>query len=321
MTHHRISGSAARRRVAAAVLAGAVLAPVAVGTTPAVAATAPKVVCVSKDPALAAKLQTGITAALKNRKGTIALQFDDPATKTTCTLRAATKFDSASVVKATVLGALLLEAEKQKRSLTTREKSLAKAMITKSDNASTSALWKQLGLTKIKRFLKGALMTDTVPGAGGYWGLTQITARDQQKLLDRLTKKNGLLTDANRAYALKLMNEVVPSQRWGTPAGAPTALKIQVKNGWLPRATHGWRVHSIGAFTKDTTRYSMTVLTHGNKTMQDGVNSIQAVARAIHKGITPKAAARTLFVPPAVPTGAVPPTPECDGMNTVSATD
>ncbi|GLF93605.1 serine hydrolase [Streptomyces yaizuensis] len=318
-THHRIA--ARHTTLAAAAVATALLAPVAVTATaaPAVAAPAPAVSCTSTTPGLAAKLKKDITAALKNRKGTIALQVDDKATGTVCALRASTKFDSASVVKATVLGVLLQDAQKQKRALTSREKTLAKAMITKSDNASTSTLWKQLGMTKIKRFLKDAGMTQTVPGADNYWGLTQITVRDQQLLLERLTVKNAVLTDASRSYALQLMKEVVRDQRWGTPAGAPSTVSTHVKNGWLSRKTHGWRVHSTAAFTRKGEDYGITVLTHGNATMQDGVNSIQAVSRAIHQGLNPKAPARTAYVPPAVPREAVPATPERPARDAVPA--
>ncbi|WP_078858636.1 hypothetical protein [Streptomyces sp. NRRL F-2799] len=32
------------------------------------------------------------------------------------------------------------------------------------------------------------------------------------------------------------------------PAGAPSTVAVHVKNGWLQRSTHGWRVHSLGTF-------------------------------------------------------------------------
>ncbi|MEW1545765.1 serine hydrolase [Streptomyces tsukubensis] len=308
-----------QRTAITAALAAAAMVPTLLTATPAAAAT-PQVTCVSKKAGLAAKLTKDINAALKGRTSTTAIYLNDRVGGTTCQLRGTQKFDSASIVKSTVLAALLHDADRAKRSLTSREKSLATAMITKSDNNSTTALWKQLGTTKVQRFLTAAGMTQTVPGKSGYWGLTQITARDQQILLGRLTEKNGLLTDASRAYALKLMRAVVSSQRWGTPAGAPSTAAVQVKNGWLPRATLGWRVHSIGAFTGRGHNYSMVVLTHNNKTMQDGVNTIQAVARAIHKDINPAVAARSTFVPTAVPYESVPATPERAATEAVPAT-
>ncbi|MEU8956064.1 serine hydrolase [Streptomyces sp. NPDC048518] len=290
---HPVAGISRRARMLSTGLAAGVLLPLgAVATAPpALAATAPKPACTSAQPGLAAKLSKDIAAALKNRKGTVAVGLHDRTTNTTCTLRATTSFDSASVVKATVLATLLWDAQKSRRSLTSREKSLATAMITKSDNAATSTLWRQLGVTKVKGFLRAAKMTGTVPGSGGYWGLTRINAADEQKLLALITGSNPVLTDSSRGYLLTLMGKVIPSQRWGTPAGAPSGVSIHVKNGWLQRATHGWRVHSIGAFKGGGHDYTLSVLTHGNSTMNYGVATIQGVARAVHKDLAPRAAA------------------------------
>ncbi|MFG2553011.1 serine hydrolase [Streptomyces sp. NPDC048581] len=274
----------ARALVAAGVGAG-VFIPSLAAATPAVAATTPTVSCTSAKAGLADKLKKDITAALANRKGTIAVGLYDRSTNTTCTLRSSTAFDSASVVKVTVLAALLWDAKKTNRYLTDREVSLAKAMITKSDNAATSTLWKQLGLTKIKGFLTAAGMTQTKPGANGYWGLTQITVTDEQKLLKLITAKNAVLSDNSRAYILKLMGQVVSSQRWGTPYGVPSGVSVAVKNGWLQRATNGWRVHSVGAFKGGGHDYMITVLSHGNSTMNYGITTIQGVAKVIHRDL------------------------------------
>lgn len=300
-------------------LAAGVLAPVALGASPAVAAT-PTVSCTSGKAGLAAKLSKDITAALKGRTSTTAVALYDRTTKTNCSLRATTKYDSASVVKATVLATLLWDNKKHNRYLTQREINLTTAMITKSDNDATTSLWKQLGVTKIKAFLKAAGMTHTVPGSGGYWGLTQITAQDEQRLLTLLTAKNSVLSDNARSYELGLMRKVVSSQRWGTPAGAPSGVTVQVKNGWLPRATHGWRVHSIGAFTGKGHDYAITVLTQDNKTMNGGINTIQAVARAVHKDLNPAVAPKSTVAPPAAPQEAVPAVPEAPAVRMLTAT-
>ncbi|MFI1676966.1 serine hydrolase [Streptomyces sp. NPDC020607] len=300
---HRTSGISRRARVLSAGLAAGVLVPLgAVATAaPAAAAPAPQVTCTSGQAGLAAKLKKDITAALKNRKGTVAVGLHDRTTKTTCTLRAGTSFDSASVVKVTVLAALLWDAKKTDRKLSERESDLAYAMITKSDNDATSKLWRQLGTGKIKGFLAAAKMTKTVPGSGGYWGLTRINATDEQKLLALITAKNSVLSDNARAYVLKLMGKVTSSQRWGTPAGTPSGVSIHVKNGWLQRSTHGWRVHSIGAFKGGGHDYTISVLTHGNSTMNYGVATIQGVAKAVHKDLAPRAASVNRYVPTETP--------------------
>ena len=73
------------------------------------------------------------------------------------------------------------------------------------------------------------------------------------------------------------MAQVIPSQRWGVPAGAPADLTVHVKNGWLPLATHGWRIHSIGCFTGHHRGYSIVVLTEDNPTMAYGITTIERV--------------------------------------------
>ncbi|MGW0122119.1 serine hydrolase [Streptomyces sp. NPDC003327] len=297
MTHH----AALRARALPLVAAAGILVPVAAGAAPASAATAPQVSCTSGKTGLAAKLQRDITAALATRSGTVAVGLHDRTTNTTCTLRATYAYDSASIVKVTVLAALLWDAKKTNRYLTSREASLATAMITKSDNAATTTLWNQLGLTKVKGFLTAAGMTRTVPGTGGYWGLTRINVADEQRLLSLITARNSVLSDNARAYILRLMGSVVSSQRWGTPAGAPSTVSVHVKNGWLQRATRGWRVHSIGAFKGAGHDYTITVLTDGNSTMNYGVGTIQAVAKVIHRDLIPTATTASRYTPTTTP--------------------
>ncbi|MFH7336336.1 serine hydrolase [Streptomyces sp. KHY 26] len=302
---HRFSR---RAKASAAALGAALLIPTFAAAAPA-AATTPVVSCTSGKAGLAAKLTKDITAALANRKGTVAVGLYDRSTKTTCTLRATTAYDSASTVKVTVLATLLWDAKKHNRYLTSTETSLATAMITKSDNDATSKLWKQLGLTKIKGFLAAAGMTRTVPGTDGYWGLTQENVTDEQKLLQLVTAKNSVLSDSSRAYILKLMGQVVSSQRWGTPAGAPSTVSVHVKNGWLQRSTHGWRVHSLGAFNGGGHDYMMSVLTQDNSTMDYGVTTIQNVAKVIHRDLVPTTATTALYVPTSKPSEAFVATP------------
>ncbi|WP_405537326.1 class A beta-lactamase-related serine hydrolase [Streptomyces sp. NBC_00075] len=287
MTHHiaRSATSRSARARALGVVVGATTAISLLATaTPANAATA-AVSCTSAKPALATKLKRDITSALAGRQGSISVGVFDRSTRTTCVYRAQTAFDSASVVKVTVLATLLWDAQKTGRALTATEKSRATAMITKSDNAATTKLWSQLGVTKIKGFLAAANMTQTRPGANGYWGLTQITARDEQKLLALTTIHNTVLTDNSRAYILKLMNQVISSQRWGTPKGVPSGVSVHVKNGWLQRASHGWRVHSVGSFKGGGHDYMISVLTHGNSTWNYGITTIERVAKVVHRDL------------------------------------
>ncbi|MFM9449404.1 serine hydrolase [Streptomyces acidiscabies] len=241
--------------------------------------------CTSGKKGLAAKVRKGIAEAVEGRRGTVAVAVHDRGSRTWCALRSAYAFDAASVVKVTVLGTLLWDAQRNERVLTEKEKELATSMITRSGNAATNTLWNQLGVQRVRRFLKAAKMTQTEPNPYGYWGLTQITARDQQRLTELLIQRNDVLNAASRSYLLELMGEVVKSQRWGTSKGAPESVRVHIKNGWLQRASLGWRVHSSGVFVGGGQTYTMTVLTHGNASMKYGVATVERVAQAVHSAL------------------------------------
>ena len=242
----------------------------------------------SAHPALAARLTRDIQAAQHGRVSAVAVRVDDPGKRLGCWLHSSWHFDSASVVKVTILGALLRKALDHHRYLTDTEAALATAMITRSDNDAATALWDELGRSYMEHFLRLARMRHTVLGPGGYWGLTQITAHDEMRLLQLLDTRNRVLDRRSRDYALSLMAQVIPSQRWGVPAGAPPRLGVHLKNGWLPLPAHGWRVHSIGCFT-GRGGYSIVVLTQDNPTMAYGIRTIEALAEAIHHDLNSRA--------------------------------
>ena len=272
-----------------------VLAPAASAASPAAAAPA----CVSKPhPAVAAALARDIQAARRGRSSTVAVWVDDPGAGITCSLSGSSHFDSASIVKVTILGAVLRKALDQHRYLTSTETAQLSAMIIRSDNSAASALWARLGRSYLQHFLNLAGMRQTVLGPGGYWGLTQVTAHDEALLLRLLLTANTVLTGNSRAYALRLMTQVISSQRWGVPAGAPRSVTVHVKNGWLPRATHGWRINSIGGFTWPSGWYSMVVLSMDNPTMSYGITTVEAIARAVHRDLNPAVKA---VIPPSAP--------------------
>jgi hypothetical protein len=247
--------------------------------TPTPICTAPKA-----HAALAARLSKDITAALHGRHGQYAVRVEDVRTGVECRLDEGHRFDSASVVKATILAALLRWHQETRTPLSTREKDLAWNMITLSDNDAATALWDELGVPRIQHFLNLAQMTETEPDRYGAWGLTQITARDELQLLRLLTEPNSVLTNASRAYELSLMGSVVSYERWGTPAGAPRGLNVSVKNGWLPYPSL-WIINSIGAFSGHGRDYKMAVLTDDNPSETYGIDTIQAVAEVVHRDL------------------------------------
>jgi beta-lactamase class A len=276
--------------VVTTVLLGSI--PILVLAAPASAASSAVSCKSSAHPALAARLDRDIDRALRGRVSAVAVGVDDPGQGLQCWLNSSAHFDSASVVKVTILGALLRKAQDQHRHLTRTEAALAEEMITESDNDAASDLWVDVGRTDLQHFLDLARMTQTHLGPGGYWGLTQITAYNETLLLQLLLHQNPVLDTSSRDYVLDLMARVIPAQRWGVPTGAPTSLTVHVKNGWLPLDTHGWRIHSIGCFTGRGGGYSIVVLTEDNPTMTYGIDTIEAIAKVINRDLNPTARSR-----------------------------
>jgi Beta-lactamase enzyme family len=288
---------ASRRGCGLVTAAGLVLALGLAG--PAGAQAAGTGICESSaHPALAARLSAGILAALRGRSSAVGLRVVDRRTGVTCSLHPHWHFASASVVKVTILAALLRKLQQEHKALTSQQRALATEMITESDNQAASLLWTQTGRPSLQHFLDLAQMGQTELGPGGYWGLTEITAHDEMFLLKLLTARNSVLSSKSRGYVQSLMAHVVSSERWGVTAGAPADVTGHVKNGWLPLETHGWRINSIGSFSGRGQDYMIVMLTMDNPTMAYGIDTIQGAAEVINRELNPGAAD---IVPPAVP--------------------
>ncbi len=264
--------------------------------------TAPRVICVAqshKNDQLAVKMVHDIDAKLTGRVSTVGLKEIDSKTGITCTYHQDWHFYAASAIKATILAALLRTAQEQSRHLTARERRLAWLMITQSDNNAATALWNQEGPRRMQHILNLAKMTQTKLAFA--WGLSLLTAHDEILLLTLLSRPNRILSLNSRVYAQYLMSHVISSQRWGVPAGAPTSVKVGVKNGWLPYpVSDNWEINSIGFFrsTKPFRDYEIAMLTHANPTMAYGIITIEGAARAIHSDLNPGAQS---VIPPSVP--------------------
>jgi beta-lactamase class A len=236
------------------------------------------------DKTIAARLSADILGALKGRDGYQGVTVYDAETGISCYTDATRHMDSASIVKTIILAALLRWHEQAGTSLSAREKTEAREMITESDNNAATALWDEVGLTRLQQFLNAAKMSETELGRDGEWGLTQVTAHDEMLLLQLLARPNTVLTSSARSYELGLMADVIPAQRWGTPAGAPADVTVHVKNGWLGDAG-GWHVNSLGVFTGKNRDYMMAVLTTAGPSEAYSIGTIENVARRVNQDL------------------------------------
>jgi hypothetical protein len=218
----------------------------------------------AKHAKLAARISKYVTAELAKRPdSSVGLAFSDKAEDLSCVLHAREHFIAASVIKVTIISALLLKIGGPSH-LTTAQRNLAREMITESNDNAATTLWNEVGMAGMQTFLNKAGMRHTVLNAA--WGLTELTADDEITLLHVLTTTNKVLGKNSRNYVLGLMADVVSSQAWGVSAGAPSSITVHIKNGWLPYpdtklSATDWHVNSIGAFTGKGIGYQIVVLT------------------------------------------------------------
>jgi hypothetical protein len=276
----RIRHASARGLVSGIAITGTVVTMLA---APAAATTRPaSSICASgTNPGLAAHMSRGILAALNGRSSVVGLAAVDPEFHLTCNFHASRHFDAASVIKATIISALLLKVGGPVH-LSAHQRHLAWLMITESDNDAATTLWDEVGRMHMQEFLNRAGMRHTVLNYA--WGLTLLTAHDEMLLLRVLSNPGKVLSAKSRSYVLWLMAHVVAYERWGVSAGAPADVTVHLKNGWLPYPDGSdWHINSIGAFTGHGIGYQIVILTSGNAGESYGIQTVQAAAFVINK--------------------------------------
>jgi Beta-lactamase enzyme family len=226
---------------------------------------------------------------LGGRSGTVLAAVYNLRTRQTWTVGSGSPQAEASIVKLDILETLLDQRARSGTALSASDSALAQSMIEDSDNNSATDLWNAVGGgTGIGTFNSAAGLAQTTPSGcvvcPGFpwpgWGLTKTVPADQLTLLREIVEPSGLLTAADRSYALGLMENVTSSQRWGVSGGVPSSVTVALKNGWLPldNADTDWQVNSIGWVSGQGRDYLVAVLTTGNSTEQYGIDTISGLS-------------------------------------------
>jgi len=202
----------------------------------------------------------------------------------------------ASVVKLDILETLLAHYRDVVSTLPAGDLASAQQMMGFSDNTAATALWfaaggpGEIGSYNATVGLRHTSLSQCVdcpefPWPG--WGLSTTTPEDQIALLRQLISPRSLLTASQRRYALRLMENVTPSQRWGVSGDVRPGVRVALKNGWLPLDAAGddWQVNSVGWISGDGRDYLMAVLTTGSVTEQDGIDLIDELTGIVWRNM------------------------------------
>jgi beta-lactamase class A len=191
------------------------------------------------------------------------------------------RITTASVVKAQVLGAVLLKAQSEHRDLDKRERHDIHPMIRWSFNDPyVPDLYDDVGgVAGMDRFDRRMHAFHTVNTLE--YGATITTAGDRTNIIRRMLYGGGPMRSAYRNIAWHYMSNVTPTQRWGITAGMRRGWQVALKNGFYPISDRGWRVGSTGFLRAPNAHngYAITIMTDQDHTQVDGIRLVEQVAR------------------------------------------
>ncbi len=187
--------------------------------------------------------------------------------------RAGRQYSSASTIKVMLMVAYLRHGNQNHEALTSSDKALLEPMIKRSDNGTATTIRNIVGNDGLVRLAHRVGMRKFQPAVS--WGASQITARDQAQWMFEIERH---IPKRHRNYAMNLLTEITPSQRWGIPPEKPHGLEIHFKGGWAPSGNPGWTINQVAQLEGHGERFSIAVLSRQNPSMAYGVATIRGVA-------------------------------------------
>ena len=194
---------------------------------------------------------------------------------------------SASVLKAMLLVAYLDRPSVAGRDLNGRDRALLNPMITVSDNDAATEVRSIVGNSGLSALAHRVGMTSFEPAA--IWGESHITARDQTKFFLHI---DSFIPKLHRAYAMRLLASVTPSQRWGIGEVAPKGWKLYFKGGWGYGT--GLIDHQVVLLVRGCARVSVAVLTMDDGSHAYGKATLRAMFARLLRGLPTGASRRDI---------------------------
>jgi len=89
-----------------------------------------------------------------------------------------------------------------------------------------------------------------------------------------------VLTAQERDEQLRLMESIIPSERWGVTGGVSASATVAFKNGWLPLNSDdtNWQINSVGWIRGDGRNYFLAMLSTRNPSEDYGIQSLDDIS-------------------------------------------
>ena len=243
------------------------------GAAAASAAQAPP--ATAQDPAWRPGVEEAVRYAA-GRPGSVRISVRTP--ERSWGARAAAVAPCASLLKAMLLTAYLREPEVRAAGLGAAQRALLDPMIRRSDNATATRLRNRLGPAALPRLARAAGLRRFAEHP--VWGLSSCTPADQARLWLGLPE---LLPARHRAYALRLTETIVPSQRWGIARVRPRGWRLAFKGGW--GSGTGAVSHQSALLRRGEERVAVSVMTVGSPSHAASLVTLEGVFRRLLRGL------------------------------------
>jgi beta-lactamase class A len=213
----------------------------------------------------AASRQGYIAFAVRTREGVVGVGLDRP-------------YPAASVVKAMLLVAYLRQPDVRRRPLRAEERALLGPMVRRSSNRAATEIRNRIGNAALARLARVTGMRSFRVAQN--WGSSTITARDQTRFFLHI---DAQVPARHRAYAMGLLETIVPRQRWGIAQAIPAGWTLWFKGGW--GSGSGAVDNQVGLLRQSGERVAIAVLTLSNPSHAYGRATEQGLARRLLAGL------------------------------------
>jgi len=199
--------------------------------------------------------------------------------------RATRSVRSASVVKAMLMVAYLNHRRVRGRRLRDADRALLAPMIRWSNNVAANRVYTFVGGSALRGLARRVRMRrfSTSPS----WGGSALNAADQTRLFLKIDR---YVVPRHRETAMRLLNTIVPSQRWGVGRARPAGWALYFKGGW--GSGSGAVDHQVALLRRGDHRVALAIMTTGNPSHAYGKETLRGVARRLLRGLRPDSVPR-----------------------------